>query len=216
MIKGIVFDLDGTLIDSNLHLAKSWVTVFKELGYAITVEYYFKELRGLSARDIIKKVTRIENDERIKDIIERRKEILSSSINDIKPFPEVQPTLSQLKLLNLKLAIASSLSYDIMQVLKNKLQFNQIEAWVSSDMVKEGKPKPDVFIEALKRINISSKESIIVGDSINDMIPAKSIGAIAVYIKRYKDDYNNIADYVINSLLELVEIAKRYLLLHQI
>jgi Predicted phosphatase/phosphohexomutase len=56
MIKGIVFDLDGTLIDSNLHLAKSWVTVFKELGYAITVEYYFKELRGLSARDIIKKL----------------------------------------------------------------------------------------------------------------------------------------------------------------
>jgi len=128
----------------------------------------------------------------------------------------VQPTLSQLKLLNLKLAIASSLSYDIMQVLKNKLQFNQIEAWVSSDMVKEGKPKPDVFIEALKRINISSKESIIVGDSINDMIPAKSIGAICCMIKRYKDDYNNIADYVINSLLELVEIAKRYLLLHQI
>jgi haloacid dehalogenase superfamily, subfamily IA, variant 3 with third motif having DD or ED/haloacid dehalogenase superfamily, subfamily IA, variant 1 with third motif having Dx(3-4)D or Dx(3-4)E len=186
MIKGVVFDLDGTLIDSNKYLAESWILTFKKLGYNITYEFYLDELRGLSARDIIKKVTRIEDEHKIKSIISMRKEIFVNFIDKIKVFPEVPSVLTKLSLMGIKMAIASSLSLDLMQSLRRLLNINQIEVWISSDMVKEGKPKPDVFIEAMRRLLINPSECIIVGDSKNDILPAKQIGTKAVLIEREK------------------------------
>lgn len=208
MIKGVIFDLDGTLIDSNAFLGESWILTFKKLGYDITYTFYLKELRGLSAKDIIKKVTGIEEEKKVKDIIVLRREIFLNFINKIKVFPEVPSVLDTLSSMGIKMAIASSLASDLMEIVRKNVGLNQIDVWISSDIVKLGKPHPDIFIEAMKRINVDRKECIIVGDSKNDIIPAKKLHVKAVLVNRIVTDEEVEADYKIDNLTKLVDIIK--------
>ena len=79
-----------------------------------------------------------------------------------------------------------------------------VDAVVSSDDVQNGKPEPDIFLEAFKRINVNPKEGIVVGDSENDIMPGKKIGAFTVFISR-EGNKSSIADANITNLEELLQ-----------
>ena len=78
-----------------------------------------------------------------------------------------------------------------------------VDAVVSSDDVKNGKPEPDIFLEAFKRINVNPKDGIVVGDSENDIIPGKKIGAFTVFISR-EGNKSSMADANITNLEEIL------------
>ncbi|MEM4594576.1 MAG: HAD family phosphatase, partial [Zestosphaera sp.] len=183
MIRGVVFDLDGTLVDTvDLHVL-TWVEACRELGVEVS-EAYVRGLVGLSAEDIAKSL--VSDFNKALRLAKLKRKIYLARVNEVKLFPEVPEVLEELKYVyGLRLAVASSTNLEtIVAVLKAKNIMDFFDSFVGSDIVSRGKPEPDMFIEALNRIGVRPHESFIVGDTEYDIIPANLIGAISVLICR--------------------------------
>lgn len=208
MLKGVVFDLDGTLVDTvDLHV-QTWVEACRELGVEVD-EVYVRGLVGLSAEDIAKRL--VSDYSEALRLARLKRKIYLARVSEVKLFPEVPEVLEELKrIYGLRIAVASSTNVEtIVAVLKAKNIINFFDSFVGSDVVNKGKPEPDMFIEALNRIRVKPHESLIVGDTEYDIIPANLIGAISVLICRNEcKDVTAKPRYIIRNLRELIDIIK--------
>jgi HAD superfamily hydrolase (TIGR01509 family) len=131
----------------------------------------------------------------------------------VRLFPEVPEVLEKLKYVyGMKLAVASSTNVEtIVAVLKAKNIIDFFDSFVGSDLVNRGKPEPDMFIEALRKIGVSPGESFIVGDTEYDIVPANLIGAVSVLVCR--GECRKLAAeprHIIKDLRELIDLVERY------
>ncbi len=210
MIRGVVFDLDGTLVDTvDLHVM-TWVEACRELGVEVS-ETYVRGLVGLSAEDIAKKLVSDYN--KALRLARLKRKIYLARVNEVKLFPEVPEVLEELKrVYGLRLAVASSTNVEtIVAVLKTGNIIDFFDSFVGSDVVDKGKPEPDMFVEALNRIGVRPHESFIVGDTEYDIIPANLIGAVSVLVCR--SECRNLTTkprHVIKDLRELRVLLKEY------
>lgn len=214
VIKAVVFDLDGTLIDSNEAHAIAWVNAYKLAGYGEVPLDIVR--RNIGARgDLI--TERVLGREAVKDYKRIRlfkDRVFLNLLRDgkIAVFPEVYDVLNILKHRGIKLSVATSTSTPL---LLSMLEFfniiNYFDTLVAGEEVVKSKPDPDLYLEALRRIKTEPREALIVGDTEFDVIPAKKIGATSVYVRRYGNTatLNVEPDYVINDLMELTEIVLR-------
>ncbi|MEM0086115.1 MAG: HAD family phosphatase [Zestosphaera sp.] len=210
MIRGVVFDLDGTLVDTvDLHVL-TWVEACRELGVEVS-EAYVRGLVGLSAEDIAKSL--VSDFNKALRLAKLKRKIYLARVNEVKLFPEVPEVLEELKYVyGLRLAVASSTNLEtIVAVLKAKNIMDFFDSFVGSDIVSRGKPEPDMFIEALNRIDVRPHESFIVGDTEYDIIPANLIGAISVLICRSECRSSTVKPrHIIKDLRELIDLVKEH------
>ncbi|EEZ92805.1 MAG: HAD-superfamily hydrolase, subfamily IA, variant 3 [Candidatus Parvarchaeum acidiphilum ARMAN-4] len=207
MIKGIASDLDGTLIDTAKLLAEAWEEAFKSDGIDVGYSELYKNTKGISSKDIIRKYKKESSFEDLNRIKEKRKlnfiRLVDQGNNLL--YPETMKVIDEIRSKGIKFAISTGMSRDLLdKVLKLSGLDSIVDAVVSSDDVKNGKPAPDIFLEAFKRIDINPKEGIVVGDSENDIMPGKAIGAFTVFISR-EGSKSNLADANITNLEELLQ-----------
>ncbi|MCL4398385.1 MAG: HAD family phosphatase [Candidatus Parvarchaeota archaeon] len=208
MIKGIASDLDGTLIDTAKLLAKAWEDAFKSEGVEVGYNELYNNTKGIASKDIIRRYKRESGPEDLIRIKEKRK---ANFLNLVKEgnqllYPETLKVISEIREHGIKFAISTSMARDLLdKVLALSGLAKAVDAVVSSDDVKNGKPEPDIFLEAFRRINVNPKDGIVVGDSENDIIPGKKIGAFTVFISR-EGDKSSIADANITDLEELLKL----------
>ncbi len=208
MIKGIASDLDGTLIDTAKLLAKAWEDAFKSEGVEVGYNELYNNTKGIASKDIIRRYKRESGPEDLIRIKEKRK---ANFLNLVKEgnqllYPETLKVISEIREQGIKFAISTSMARDLLdKVLALSGLAKAVDAVVSSDDVKNGKPEPDIFLEAFRRINVNPKDGIVVGDSENDIIPGKKIGAFTVFISR-EGDKSSIADANITDLEELLKL----------
>ncbi|MEM0146563.1 MAG: HAD family phosphatase [Conexivisphaerales archaeon] len=209
MIKGVAFDLDGTLIDSAETLMLAWSNTFKEFGLNVKPSEIRKYV-GLSPAVIASKfINNLSNDdvEKMKGI---RKKYFIENIWRIKIFPDALSTILKLKEMGIKASIATSMGKDMINEIINNFNLNQLVCcWVSSEEVKNPKPEPDVFLKAFSKMNLSPNECISVGDREYDIIAGKKAGSLTALIVRdqYSKSINIKPDYIIHDLNELLNIA---------
>lgn len=175
MIKAIIFDLDGTLVDSVDYHAEAWVKAFKEYGY----DFPFEQLRqqiGKGSEFIIGELLSSESAKKLESKIAgyRKKYYQENLLEKVKPFPKVKELFATIKADNLKVVLASSARKETIAHYQELLQIEDlIDGATSTDDVDKSKPEPDIFIAALEKLeNISAQEVIIVGDSPYDAIAA--------------------------------------------
>ena len=207
MIKGIASDLDGTLIDTAKLLAEAWEEAFKSDGIDVGYSELYKNTKGISSKDIIRKYKKESSSEDLNRIKEKRKlnfiRLVDQGNNLL--YPETMKVIDEIRSKGIKFAISTGMSRDLLdKVLKLSGLDSIVDAVVSSDDVKNGKPAPDIFLEAFKRIDINPKEGMVVGDSENDVMPGKAIGAFTVFISR-EGSKSNLADANITNLEELLQ-----------
>jgi HAD superfamily hydrolase (TIGR01509 family) len=209
MIEGIVFDMDGTLIDTASVLAKAWEQAFISEGVGVEYEDLYKNTRGVSSRDIIHRYGQSLSDEDAIKIKEKRRNNFLHLVETDKTllYPETLNVIRKLKDKGIRTAIGTGMSRDLLEnVLKMTGLNDLIDIVVSSDDVKEGKPAPDVFIEAFNRLGIDPHKGMVVGDSVNDILPGKKIGSFTVFISRSGEKLD-IADESISNLGELLNFV---------
>ncbi|MGI9035550.1 MAG: HAD family hydrolase [Pyrinomonadaceae bacterium] len=179
MNKAFIFDVDGTLIDSNDFHALAWQKAFAEYGKKIPLDKIRSQI-GKGADTLLPVfLSEKEIAEFGKQLAERRGEVFKDEyLNRVKPFPKVRELFQKIKADDIKIALASSSKKtEVKQYEKIANIADLVEKETSADDADESKPAPDIFESALKLLgNPKLSEVIVVGDTPYDAEAATKAG----------------------------------------
>ncbi len=171
MIETFIFDVDGTLIDSNDFHAEAWQKAFAKYGKEIPFEKVRAQI-GKGADTLLPVFLTEREIEKFGDeVTELRGEIFKKEyLLRVKPFPEVRLLFERIKADGKKTALASSSKEDEVEEYKKIADIEDlVEKATSSDDAKKSKPEPDIFQAALKLLGNPKLENVLViGDTPYD------------------------------------------------
>ena len=186
MIEAVIFDIDGTIVDSvDLH-AKAWQRTFAKFGKNILLEAIRSQI-GKGADQLLPVYFSKQELEQFGEAMEiYRGELFKKEyLPKVKGFPKVRELFRRIKQDKKQIALASSAKKDELKRYKEIAQIDDlIESETSSDNVERSKPCPDIFEAALKQLgNVTPDRVIVVGDTPYDAAAAaeanlKSIGLL--------------------------------------
>ncbi|MCD6066361.1 MAG: HAD-superfamily hydrolase, subfamily variant 3 [Bacteroidetes bacterium] len=218
MLKAVIYDMDGVLVDSEPMWRVVMVKGFCSVGLDFT-ENDCRKTTGMRLDEVVDywhrihqwegKSTGILHDEIIDDLcamIEKQAEPMAGAVESIRLFREK----------GLKIGLASSSNHRLIKTVLKRLGLEQdFEAVHSAEYLPYGKPHPQVFLECAKDLQVKPEECLVIEDSVNGVIAAKAakMKAIAVPDQEHKDDKRFvIADMQLQSLNDITnETIKRFL-----
>jgi HAD superfamily hydrolase (TIGR01509 family) len=184
-VKAFIFDLDGTLIDSVDAHVTTWVKAFKVVVGISVDEGEVYPLIGMSGRDIVRKILgKVSESEyaKIRWVKDRAfmKELKGGRVT---LFPGVTQALRILKKEGYLIGMASSTPNRLLLHIIDYLGITDFfDAVTGGDEVRRGKPDPEIFLRAMKKLGVVPEETVVVGDTAYDVCPAHRIGAIPVLV----------------------------------
>ena len=176
-IRGVIFDVDGTLVDSNPAHAQAWVKALEEFGQQPDAEEIRRSI-GMGGDKIIPMQTPWTDQEpKGKALAKRRGEIFEERyLPNLNAFRGARDLVRKLHEQGLKLAVASSAQPEELDPL---LEIVGIQPFLSektsSGDAKESKPDPDIVAVALDRLGLKADEVIMVGDTPYDLCAARKL-----------------------------------------
>jgi HAD superfamily hydrolase (TIGR01509 family) len=179
VIKAVIFDVDGTLVDSNGLHVEAWQEAFRGYGKEVTYEELHKQM-GKGGDQLMPVFCSHEELDRFGEELERsRTELFTKDyLPRVRPFPKVRELFERIKDDGLSIALASSAKEEELAQHKKNLRIEDLlEAATSADDAERSKPHPDIFQAALRSIgDIKPEESVVVGDTPYDVIAAAKAG----------------------------------------
>ena len=196
-INGVIFDLDGTLIDTLELRVTAWKDAFFKFGINLSRDE-IRPLIGLPGDYLAS----LYSDNPAEIEMEEEKNF-KNYLGTIALFPDVGETLSSLTSGGMKISIVTSSR----RALVNMLSLPDIPV-ITIDDVFAGKPNTEPYLKALKLMGLKPDEVIVVGDSENDMIPARKLGSFAVFIRHGSGRVSEKADYFIDEVGEVPKLIR--------
>lgn len=214
-MKAVLFDLDGTLIDSGDDLANSVNFMLKKMNKKQYDNETIKRWIGNGAAVLVKRALSGSMD--IKDIDEeefqKAFEIFMNHYSEnlcvnTSLFDGVREVLESLK--DKKLAIITNKPFKfVLPILEHFKIDDYFDVVLGGDSLDEKKPSPKPLKVACKKLGVLENEAVMVGDSKNDIIAAKNAGIRSVCVTygylQGEEAESLGADFIINSLIELKE-----------
>lgn len=183
MLKAVIFDVDGTLVDTvDLH-AQAWQKAFKEYGYEVPYDQVRHQI-GKGTDQLLPVFLSQEDSERVGDRInDFRLEIYQQQmLPQVRPFEKVRELFERLKADGKKILLASSAEREILDTYKQLLQIEDLtDSATSSDDAEKSKPEPDIFQAALEKLEgITAEEAIVIGDTPYDAQAANKTDLLTI------------------------------------
>ena len=175
MIRAVIFDVDGTLVDSNRLHVEAWQEAFRGCGKEVTFAELHKQMGKGGDQLMPVFCSREELDRFGEDLERRRTELFASDyLPRVRPFPRVRELFERVKADGLSIALASSAKEEELERHKKSLRIEDLlETSTSADDAERSKPHPDIFQAALEGIGgVAPEEAIVVGDTPYDAIAA--------------------------------------------
>ncbi len=217
--KLIIFDLDGTLIDSAKSLAKALNFMLNSLGRTDFSEDTVRTWIGNGAQILVKRALTGKkdfNDEEIDDeLFKKALDIFldyyaQNLTKETSLYPKVKESLEKLKNSGYRLAIATNKPTKFIKPILEFFEIKELfELYLGGDSVSKKKPDPQMLIEVCKKAGINPDFAVMVGDSKNDSIAAEKAGIDFIAVTYgYKDstdflgtkvtvdDFEKILDYL--------------------
>ena len=185
---GVIFDLDGTMVDNTLHHRQAWIDLCKVRGREITVEYYNREIHSRTNDVIIRNLFGADSpDEFIKEIADEKEKMYRRSYGPVlKEVPGLTALVRELHEKDIPAAVATNAPYDNVVMAIEKLRLAPYFAAIVTERdVSKGKPDPEIFAKAAAMLNLSPARCLIFEDSPAGFLAAERAGAryIAVDLK---------------------------------
>jgi len=208
MIKAVIFDMDGVLIDSEPLWQEAEKLVFSHVGIQLTAKMCM-ETMGMRVDEVVK--YRHEKQpwegKSLKDI---ESEILDEMETSItlkgEAMEGVGYILNFFQRKNIRLALASSSYMRLINTVIKKLNLeDSFEVIHSGEYEEFGKPNPAIYLSTLKKMDLIAKEAFAIEDSYNGLLSANAANLKTVVIPEesvWHESKYNIADLKIKSLLE--------------
>lgn len=174
-LKALLFDLDGTLIDSYRDIGIHLNRTLKDFNLPEVDIESVRHMIGGGARELLK---RFFSDGLLEEAVAVfRNYYTKDPVIHTKPFEGIQEVLSYAKKRNIKLAVVTNKMENLSKVILNELGLSDyFSLVVGGDTFSEKKPSPLPVLEALKFLKVLSSEALIVGDTEADMIAGRLAG----------------------------------------
>ncbi|MEN2994897.1 MAG: HAD-IA family hydrolase [Thermodesulfovibrio sp.] len=210
-IELIIFDLDGTLVDSCEDIAQALNYCLKEKGIETFSKDEVREMIGEGVNRLIEKaLQRRKVLMPIKDIVECFINYYRKHIADFsKLYPNVKETLEELKGIK-KVVISNKLTELSIKTLEALGILKFFDLIAGSDFFSERKPSAIPIIETMNRFSVSKEKTIIVGDSELDINAGLSAGVktVAVTYGYRERQFLKNADFIIDNFADLLKIVR--------
>lgn len=183
--RGLIFDCDGTLADTMpLHL-RCWQRAMRELGGDLT-DAEFWEFAGIPTRTIIGLLNQRHGstiDPVSGGALKERYYV--ELVHEVKPIAEVVQVVHDWRG-RLPMAVATGGQLDVVErTLRTIGLFDAFDAIISADDVKHGKPAPDIFLEAARRLKVTPALCVVFEDADHGVTAALAAGMTAIDVRKF-------------------------------
>jgi beta-phosphoglucomutase len=203
---GVIFDLDGVIVDTAKYHFIAWKHIANKLGFDFT-EAHNEQLKGVSrvrSLDLILDLSgqTIETEEKERLLIEKNEHYLSliSDMGQSEILPGILELLKYLKEQNIPFSLGSA-SKNARLILKTLNLLDLFDAIVDGNDVTNAKPDPEVFLRAAEKLNLKAEQCIVVEDAVAGVDAANNAGMISIGIGEEANLHK--ANHVLPSTKEL-------------
>ncbi len=217
----IVFDLDGTLIDTAPDLVRALNETMDLEGLPRVPLSIVRRMVGQGARVLIERAAGLANVqfsvERLDQLTKAFVEFYRADIaRDSRPFPGLEAALDTLAATGAKFAVCTNKRTDLSQQLLDELKLSErFSVIVGADAVEHRKPHPDHYRAAVTRAGGNVRRSIMIGDTAADVGTARAAGAPVVVVRFGYCEEESCerlgADAIIDRFSELPQTCRRLL-----
>jgi len=209
MIKAVIFDLDGTIIETESITSKSYEEMVKSYGkIPIPNEHGLIQtpgLRGDDAWKLLKEKYGIEEDTEVLRT-KRRKIYIDMLKGNIEPLPGVVSFVKLLKKKGVKIALATGSAPHVIDLILSELQIQEyFNVIVNGKEVKRGKPDPECYTKASEKLGIEPQNCLVVEDAQFGTMAAKAAGmkVITIPTANTKKQDLSMADLIVPSMEDI-------------
>ena len=176
----VLFDIDGTLVDSNYLHVDAWSRAFAEVGIPVDAWRIHRSI-GMDGSTLVSTLTGGADD----DIQQRATDLHSRYYKDsaslLRPLPGARGLLEAVEKLGVQVVLATSAPDDELAILCDVLECDHlVSAMTSSADVDTAKPKPDIINIALERAGVEAAHAVFVGDAVWDVEACKRAGVVTI------------------------------------
>jgi HAD superfamily hydrolase (TIGR01509 family) len=181
-LSAIIFDVDGTLIDSNGAHLQAWDQTLKQHHYEVSADRIAVEI-GKGGDKLVPSILGEEVDRRDGDSLRTAQTTAFTKIAEstkLNAFADVEPLLTAIRKRGLKLALATSSKKKELQTTQQSAGVawkNHFDAIATGDDASESKPAPAILEVAIKKLKLSPAQCLLVGDTPYDADTARDAGA---------------------------------------
>ena len=178
-----LFDLDGTLVDSVYQHVLAWQDALDRTGIELSVWRIHRKVGmsgGLFANALLRETGRDVTQEEAGRLRRLHAEAFAARAGQVRPLPGAADLLRYLTELGVPWAIATSGHLESAAPILELLQVPEGVPVVTRDQVAHAKPDPDLFLAAAERLGTDIEESVVVGDSVWDLLAARRARALGV------------------------------------
>lgn len=195
--KAILFDMDGTMINNMMIHHYAWQRKLASLGMELTIEEVMSKVHGVNYEIIKRLFGNRFTDKEIHQIAwDKEAEYRTIYADKIKLIPGLANFLAQIKDLNIPVGIGTAAPKENADFVLDKLNIrDHFSALVYADMVKKGKPNPEVFEQVAQQLNIPLEDCLIFEDSPTGAKAAQNgnCNAVIVTTTHNPDEFKNIS-----------------------
>lgn len=178
-----LFDLDGTLVDSVYQHVLAWREALEKDGIELAVWRIHRRIGmsgGLFVNALLREIGRKVTPAEVERLQRLHAEAYARMVSQVRPLPGAHKLLARLSKAKVPWAIATSGRRKSAQPALEMLGIGPDVPVVTRDQVQYAKPDPDLFLAAAALIGVEVRESIVVGDSIWDLLAARRAGVLGV------------------------------------
>ncbi len=181
--QAFLFDLDGTLIDSVYQHVLAWQDALDQMGIELAVWRIHRKMGmsgGLFANALQRETEHVLTPEEAARLRALHGEAFGARAGQVRPLPGAQALLAYLTETGVPWAIATSGYLESAGPMIEMLGVPSDVPVVTRDQVAHAKPDPDLFLAAADRLGVDAAESVVVGDSVWDLLAARRARALGV------------------------------------
>jgi HAD superfamily hydrolase (TIGR01509 family) len=178
-----LFDLDGTLVDSVYQHVLAWREAMSAVGIEVAVWTVHRRIGmsgGLMANAILRETGHSVTPEEAGRLLRLHAEAYARMVGQVRPLPGARELLAYLVRAGVPVAIATSARIDSAGPALAALGVGPEVPVVTRDQVAHAKPDPDLFLAAAERLGVAAGDSVVVGDSVWDLLAARRARALGV------------------------------------
>lgn len=215
-IKGVIFDLDGTILDSTWVWTKIDHDFLGERGFEVPPDYS-EAIISMGFADVAKyTIARFGLEETVEEVMAQWNAMAHKAYaEEVKLKPGTKELLVWLRELGIKMGIATSNSASLfVPCLINNGVYEYFHSYTETGDVKRGKEFPDVYIKEAEKLRCRPEECVVLEDIIPALRGAKKGGFITVGVREQKwmykqEELAESCDYVVDELLETISFFEQ-------